>query len=129
MPAETAEKSGLITHRESFPLGCGDKPVVEADELERRRSPLGCEKGGGELEGISGAKRMDPEQTPAVSRTASTGSMRCQCRASASRRSRASVTSRAESLFSCSRRERAEAHSMEVPHQVIVPGSLEVEIA
>jgi len=54
----------LITYQESFPLGCGDKPVVEADELERRGSTLGCEKGGGELEGISGAKRMDPKQTP-----------------------------------------------------------------
>jgi hypothetical protein len=54
----------LITHQESFPLGCGDKPLVEADEFERRRSALGCEKGGGELEGISSTKRMDPKQTP-----------------------------------------------------------------
>ena len=55
---------GGIPHQESFPLGCGDKPFVEADEFKRRGPTLGGQKGGGELAGVSSTKGMDPEQAP-----------------------------------------------------------------
>ncbi len=51
-------------HEETLSLGCSDKPIIKADKLERRGPTLGCEKGGGELAGISSTKRMDPEQAP-----------------------------------------------------------------
>jgi hypothetical protein len=48
----------LIAHQEPFPLGCGDKPDVETDELQRRGPAFGGKTGGGELEGIGDSWRQ-----------------------------------------------------------------------
>ena len=56
-PAALHPEAGAIPHRESFAARCGREPVIDADELERRRPSSGGEEGGGELKGIGSAKK------------------------------------------------------------------------
>ena len=102
-------------------LGGDHKPVIEADELERRGPPFGREEGRSELKGVGRAERMNPKEAP---RGFEDGFHRLDPMPMPGEGVQAfqSFGCRLRGKAALSfRREMAEAHSTSVPHQAITP--------